>query len=84
MCYRLWSEATHSSLAEATRPEILTGDLAPLALQLAAWGCPDGGGLRWVDSPPPLQLRAGRELLGNLGAVNASGRITEHGAPFRA
>ena len=81
MCSRLWSEATHSGLAEATRPEILAGDLAPLALQLAAWGCPGGGGLRWLDAPPPPQLAAGRALLASLGAVDAAGRVTDHGAP---
>ena len=79
VCYRLWTESTHRGMQESTRPEILTGDLAPLALQLAAWGCPSGAGLRWVDAPPPQQLLAGRQLLGDLGAVDAGGGITEHG-----
>lgn len=38
VCYRLWSEEAHSALPEATRPEITSADLAPLALELAAWG----------------------------------------------
>ncbi len=37
VCYRLWSEAAHAKLAEASPPEILSADLAPLALQLASW-----------------------------------------------
>jgi ATP-dependent helicase HrpB len=38
VCYRLWSETTHASLAADTPPEIASADLAPLALNLAAWG----------------------------------------------
>ena len=37
VCYRLWSEAAHAKLAEASPLEILSADLAPLALQLASW-----------------------------------------------
>ena len=39
VCYRLWSEAAHSQRQEATPPEILSADLAPLALQLACSKC---------------------------------------------
>ena len=39
MCYRLWSEAAHPQRQEATPPEILSADLAPLALQLACSKC---------------------------------------------
>lgn len=38
VCYRLWSEEAHRSLAPHSPAEILEADLAPLALELAAWG----------------------------------------------
>ena len=39
VCYRLWTESTARSLPPQTPPEILEADLAPLALELAEWGC---------------------------------------------
>ncbi|KAF5842574.1 ATP-dependent helicase C-terminal-domain-containing protein [Dunaliella salina] len=36
LCFRLWDEST--ALEEATTPEIMEADLAPLSLQLAKWG----------------------------------------------
>jgi ATP-dependent helicase HrpB len=59
-------------------PEIRTADLTRLALDLAVWGTPDGSGLRWWDAPPEGPLRAGREVLRALGAVDG-GRVTERG-----
>ncbi len=59
-------------------PEIRTADLTRLALDLAAWGTPDGGGLRWWDAPPEGPLRAGQEVLRALGALDG-GRVTERG-----
>ena len=35
VCYRLWDEAR--VMPEATAPEILEADLAPLVLNLSAW-----------------------------------------------
>src|SRR5260370_6536630 len=37
ICYRLWPEELQRGLLPFTPPEILDADLAPLALQLAAW-----------------------------------------------
>ncbi|MCX6464917.1 MAG: ATP-dependent helicase HrpB, partial [Pseudonocardiales bacterium] len=59
-------------------PEIRTADLTRLALDLAVWGTPDGSGLRWWDAPPEGPLRAGREVLRALGALEA-GRVTDRG-----
>ena len=36
--YRLWSEDEHRRLEPQAAPEISQADLAPLLLQLAAWG----------------------------------------------
>ena len=78
-CYRLWSEGTHASLSPQTPPEILNADLAPLALELACWGAADADGLAWLDPPPAAPLAQARELLQQLEAIDAAGRITAHG-----
>jgi len=78
-CYRLWSEGTHASLNPQTPPEILHADLAPLALELACWGTADANSLAWLDPPPPAPLAQARELLQQLEAIDAAGRITTHG-----
>ena len=41
VCYRLWTEEAQRGLLPFTPPEILDADLAPLALELAAWGVSD-------------------------------------------
>jgi ATP-dependent helicase HrpB len=79
VCYRLWSEDEEQHLAPHRRPEILDADLAPLALELAEAGISDPAHLRWLDPPPAAALAQGRELLGQLGAIDSSGRITGHG-----
>ena len=79
ICYRLWSEGAHASLAPATTPEILEADLAPLALELARWGADDATRLQWLDAPPAATLQQARELLARLDALNAQGRMTALG-----
>jgi ATP-dependent helicase HrpB len=83
-CYRLWSEGSHASLSPQTPPEILHADLAPLALELACWGAVDAGSLAWVDPPPAAPLAQARDLLQQLGAISADGRITAHGRELAA
>ncbi len=78
-CYRLWSEGTHASLAPQTSPEILHADLAPLALELSCWGATDANRLAWLDPPPAAPLTQARELLQQLEAIDAAGRVTSHG-----
>lgn len=77
-CIRLWPEADHPRLPAHATPEILEADLAPLALSLACWGAA-AGDLKWLDAPPEAALAQGRELLQQLGALDAEGRITVHG-----
>jgi ATP-dependent helicase HrpB len=79
VCYRAWSEGAQRSLAPFTPPEIVEADLAPLALELASWGARDASELRWLDPPPAVMLASARDLLSRLGALDASGRITQHG-----
>ncbi len=79
VCYRLWSETTQRGLVPHSPPEIRAADLAPLALELAAWGVADAGALSWLDPPPAAALEQARALLTELDALDASGRITEAG-----
>ena len=79
VCYRLWSAADEAGLVPHHAPEILEADLAPLALALAVAGAHDGTTLRWLDPPPAASLAQARELLSELGALDAGGRVTAHG-----
>jgi ATP-dependent helicase HrpB len=79
VCYRLWTEQEDRHLALRSIPEILEADLAPLALELAAWGVSDSGELLWLDPPPAAAFAQARELLSQLGALASDGTITPHG-----
>ncbi len=78
-CYRLWTEEEQSQLLPHPEPEILNTDLAPLALELARWGNPEGAGLRFLDPPPYAHIAQARRLLSDLGAMNGEGALTTHG-----
>ncbi len=79
VCYRLWTEEAQRGLVPFTAPEILDADLAPLALELAAWGVADAASLPWLTPPPAASLATARALLLDLGAIDAAGAITAHG-----
>jgi ATP-dependent helicase HrpB len=83
-CYRLWREQDERSMAAQMPPEILAADLAPLALELACWGTVDAAELRLLDAPPAATLTQARDLLAELGALDAGGRITAHGRAMAA
>ncbi|MFF5181029.1 ATP-dependent helicase HrpB [Micromonospora sp. NPDC000316] len=82
--YRCWSEATHERLPARPEPEIATADLTGFALELAAWGRPDGVGLALPDPPPAAAMTVARDTLETLGAVGADGRITARGRAIAA
>jgi ATP-dependent helicase HrpB len=79
VCYRLWTEGEQAALVPHGAPEILEADLAPLALELAVWGVRDPGELAWLDAPPAASYAQARELLAQLGALDAAGALTPHG-----
>ena len=79
VCYRLWSAATEQRMPPVRVPEILEADLAPTVLAIAAWGESRPERLPWLAPPPALSLRHARELLEELGALDANGSITPHG-----
>jgi ATP-dependent helicase HrpB len=84
VCYRLWDEPQTASLAAYTQPEILSADLSSLVLDLAQWGVSDPATLAFLDPPPAPALKEARSLLGELGALDADGRITAEGKSLRA
>lgn len=79
MCIRLWGEEENTRLAPFAPPEILEADLAPLVLELAAWGERSADRLCWLDPPPAAAWQQGRELLQWLEALDRDGAITAHG-----
>jgi ATP-dependent helicase HrpB len=77
--YRLWSEEQHGRLPAHDTPEILAADLTRFALELAAWGVDDPARITLMDPPAPASWSYARELLRELGALDAAGRLTPHG-----
>jgi ATP-dependent RNA helicase HrpB len=78
ICYRCWDQNEERGLVPRGTPEILEADLAPLALDLAVQGT-DPTELPWLDVPPAAAYAQAVELLSELGALDHSGRVTEHG-----
>jgi ATP-dependent helicase HrpB len=82
-CYRLWSEEQHAQLTPHSTAEILQADLAPVTLQLLAWGVEDVTELAWLDTPPPGPYKQSLAMLENCGAVvktdNRIYQLTSHG-----
>jgi ATP-dependent helicase HrpB len=83
VCYRLWEEAGTASLPAFQTPEILAADLSGLVLDLAAWGVTDPSALSWLDPPPAAAWTEACKHLGELDALEASGRITARGQNIR-
>ena len=63
VCYRLWTKGEDGALPAAAPAEIETGDLAPLALELAAWGAGDPADMRFLTPPPAGPFAGARALL---------------------
>ncbi len=77
-CYRLWSEEQQNQLIQHSIPQIMQADLAPLALQLLAWGVNDINELKWLDLPPAGAMSQALDLLSRLGAIdkNSNNKIS--------
>ncbi|SMR81792.1 ATP-dependent helicase HrpB [Aliiroseovarius halocynthiae] len=80
ICYRLWTKGEEGGMPPFAPAEIETADLAPLALELASWGSPDGAGLAFLTPANAGVLAEAQALLRGLGALDRTGRITDHGA----
>ncbi|MGD8321139.1 MAG: ATP-dependent helicase HrpB, partial [Gemmatimonadota bacterium] len=83
VCYRLWTRHEERGLVPERAPEIREADLAPVLLDLAAWGA-EAGELPWLDPPPGAALAQARELLEELEALDPEGALTDHGRDMAA
>ncbi|MGB0734193.1 MAG: helicase-related protein, partial [Pontibacterium sp.] len=75
--YRIWSQSQHDALEAFAPPEMLQGDLAPLALQLISWGIDDPNELAWLDAPPVGAWNQACQLLADLKAISPTSSPTE-------
>ncbi len=80
---RLWTRHEQARLATFDEPAIRREDLAPLVLELAAWGVRDPAAFALLDPPEPTRLARARQDLAALGAVTADGGLTPLGARLR-
>ena len=78
MAVRCWDKFQEAAFASHARPEILTADLAQLALTLANWGAAPGQ-LRWLDPPPEAAYQAALTTLQTLGFMDKDHRLTPLG-----
>ncbi len=69
VCIRLYSEEDFEARPEFTDPEILRTNLASVILQMTALGLGDVGRFPFVDPPDSRQVKAGVQLLEELGAL---------------
>ena len=77
-CYRLWTRGEEGALPAFPPSEIEAADLAPLALEMALWGAAPGQ-MPLLTQPNPGSYAEAQVLLSMLGALDASGHITDHG-----
>lgn len=82
-CYRLWSKGEEGALSAYPPAEIEAADLTGLALELAQWGA-EPGDLAFLTPPPEGTMAESKALLTMLGALDAKGRITDHGCALAA
>lgn len=79
VCYRMWAEPETRGLAAYDSPEMTQADLAPLVLDLAAWGISDPDKLSWMTPPPSGAFSQATGLLRRLDAIDKTGGITREG-----
>lgn len=79
VCYRLWAEGETRALIAHDDAEIRIADLSALVLELANWGVTKRDGLPWLEQPPGAAFAQAQDLLRQLGALESSNRITDHG-----
>lgn len=84
ICYRLWTLATEHRMDEKRVPEILEADLAPMLLDILAFGETDIYNFPWLTLPPKANVQKAHNLLVSLGAVGTDGRITAFGKRLAA
>ena len=76
---RLWTEQEHVVRPKHERPEILRHDLAEVVLTLKATGVENINEFNWLEKPIEKSLHQTIELLTDLGALDATGALTDVG-----
>jgi ATP-dependent helicase HrpB len=79
-CVRLYTRHDFDHRREYDVPEVSRADLSDTALVLHSLGVADLAAFEWFEPPGDAAIAAAAELLRRLGAVDASGRVTEIGA----
>lgn len=69
ICIRLYSEQDFRNRDEFTQPEIQRTSLASVILQMVSLGLGDIAAFPFIDPPDPRAVRAGMQLLEEIGAV---------------
>jgi ATP-dependent helicase HrpB len=78
-CLRLYTRHDFDGRSAHDSAEIRRLDLAELCLELHAAGVADPRQLDWLEDPPDAAIGAAETLLRRLGAVDATGALTETG-----
>src|SRR5699024_6479933 len=79
VCIRLYSEEDFESRSEFTDPEILRSSLASVILRLKSLRVDDVENFPFVDPPSGRAIADGYQILEEVGALNARGRLTRVG-----
>ena len=82
VAYKLWTRGEEGALAAYPPAEIEVGDLSGFVLELALWGA-EAEELAFGTPPHEGRMEEARGVLRMLGALDAQGRITDHGPRFR-
>ncbi len=77
-CFKYWSRAEEGQMPKFAPAEIERADLATFALDLAQWGTNEHD-LALLTQPNAATLDDARAVLKMLGALDETGRITDHG-----
>ena len=77
-CFKYWSRAEEGQMSKFAPAEIERADLATFALDLAQWGTNEHD-LALLTQPSVVTLEDARAVLTMLGALDQTGRITNHG-----
>ena len=79
VCVRLYSEEEYEDRPEYTLPEIRRSNLAEVILRLYAMRLGPVESFPFVDAPSPQAIKEGFTTLRELGALNATGKLTRTG-----
>ena len=77
-CFKYWSRAEEGQMPKFAPAEIERADLTTFALDLAQWGTNEHD-LALLTQPNTATLDDARAVLKMLGALDETGRITDHG-----